>query len=326
MGLAVTIRPFDGSDADYEAAAAVWNAIHPDIAGSGAEMRSRDGRTDPEKYYLCRWMAKDTTTGDIVGGALLRHMTWSFDPHRFVFFVAVIPDRQRQGIGRALYQTVSDTLHELGAGEAWTTTRETLADTLGFLARRGFEEKERLWESRLNVPAFDAAPFAPLLGRIADDGITIVTLAEVQQRDPKWLHIIYDLDATLSADAPSPRPFTHPSIEDYTLHHVNASCLLPDGYFLAMDGERYVGVSFVERRDRWPDRLAHGFTGVRRKYRGRGIATTLKVKTIEYARQHGYTEIVTENSTLNAPMLAVNEKLGFVRQPAWVELLKKLER
>ena len=50
----------------------------------------------------------------------------------------------------------------------------------------------------------------------------------------------------------------------------------------------------------------------------------LKLHVIKYAKEHGYTLIKTWNDTENLPILALNEKLGFVRQPAWVEYEKVL--
>lgn len=49
----------------------------------------------------------------------------------------------------------------------------------------------------------------------------------------------------------------------------------------------------------------------------------LKLKTIEYARAHGYDVIKTWNDSSNVGMLAINEKLGFVRQPAWITFVKE---
>ena len=49
----------------------------------------------------------------------------------------------------------------------------------------------------------------------------------------------------------------------------------------------------------------------------------LKLRTIGYARNAGYREIRTWNST-NRPMLAINEALGFARQPAWITFGKDL--
>ncbi len=59
-------------------------------------------------------------------------------------------------------------------------------------------------------------------------------------------------------------------------------------------------------------------------YRGLGIATALKLRTIEYAQRDGYRVIRTFNSSRNDAMLAINQNLGFVRQPAWIGFWKSL--
>ena len=55
-------------------------------------------------------------------------------------------------------------------------------------------------------------------------------------------------------------------------------------------------------------------TGVDRAYRGRKIAQALKLQTILYAKACGADSIATQNDSVNAPMLAINRKLGYVRQ------------
>jgi GNAT superfamily N-acetyltransferase len=61
-------------------------------------------------------------------------------------------------------------------------------------------------------------------------------------------------------------------------------------------------------------RAYNATTGVIRAYRGRKIAQALKALAACYARQHGAREIGTDNDSLNAPMLAVNRKLGYQPQ------------
>ena len=58
-------------------------------------------------------------------------------------------------------------------------------------------------------------------------------------------------------------------------------------------------------------------TGVVRAYRRRGIATALKVRTIQYAQTVGAETIVTSNEE-NNPMNILNRKLGFEPMPAWI--------
>lgn len=69
--------------------------------------------------------------------------------------------------------------------------------------------------------------------------------------------------------------------------------------------------------------LTTGFTGVLRSYRQRGLATALKVRTIEYAKANGYQAIRTGNEE-NNPMLALNKKLGFVEITARLAFEKRL--
>jgi len=50
-------------------------------------------------------------------------------------------------------------------------------------------------------------------------------------------------------------------------------------------------------------------TGVRREYRGKGVAFAMKPKVIGYARKNGYEKIKTENATTNPSMFGINMKL-----------------
>ena len=58
--------------------------------------------------------------------------------------------------------------------------------------------------------------------------------------------------------------------------------------------------------------LDWNFTGVHPNYRKRGLATAVKVQMLTVARARGIERLHTENHADNAPMLAVNRKLGFI--------------
>lgn len=87
--------------------------------------------------------------------------------------------------------------------------------------------------------------------------------------------------------------------------------VLPDALFIAKQGDEYVGVSDVSRFEAMPGGLTQGFTGVRREYRRRGLATALKVAGIVYAQSHGYQIIQTFNKPEQSAIRELNEKLGF---------------
>jgi GNAT superfamily N-acetyltransferase len=68
----------------------------------------------------------------------------------------------------------------------------------------------------------------------------------------------------------------------------------------------------------------HAMTAVRPAYRGRGIATALKHGTITWAIEHGLETLETSNDEHNAPMRAVNARLGYLPLPDLVGLVGPL--
>lgn len=123
-----------------------------------------------------------------------------------------------------------------------------------------------------------------------------------------------------------------PRVDDYTAigftafldFAVTGPRALNDAFFLAIVDGVYAGLSVLYKAAAG-DWLTQGLTGVRRSFRGRGVATALKLKTIAYARAYGAREIRTWNEINNAPIVAINEKLGFIRPPPWLTYAKEME-
>ncbi len=318
----LTIRDFRGSEAEYSAAAAVCNAVFPEYPESVEEWKEEDEKR-PAHLKRRRWLAE--IEDQTVGYACYDQSEWMYHPRLFNFFAAVLPERQGQGIGRALYATVMAALAPLDPLRVRARCRSDYARSMGFLSDRGFVEDLRDWESRLDVPGFDPAPFAGHVERVIAGGIRIVTLRELIEDDPEHRRKLYELDVTLAKDVPSPEPLTAPSAESFERYVFESRDLLPEGYFVALDGRRYVGLSALWKSDEEPGTLYTGLTGVRREYRRRGIALALKLRAIEYARSRGIRTLKTWNESNNRAMLSINEALGFVKQPAWVSFVKRLQ-
>ena len=63
-------------------------------------------------------------------------------------------------------------------------------------------------------------------------------------------------------------------------------------------------------------------TGVLREHRGYGLAVALKVRVIKLAHASGIRELHTNNASTNAGILAVNARLGYVREATQIQLKK----
>ena len=98
---------------------------------------------------------------------------------------------------------------------------------------------------------------------------------------------------------------------------------LPDAVILALAGDEWVSYTALTSLGD-PNMLNHFMTGVDRRYRGRKLALAVKLLSIRYARQHGIRYLETSNDSANAPMLAINEKLGYQRQQGVYTLIKSI--
>ena len=320
--LSLGFREFRSSS--YERLVEIYNASYPDYRISVAERRSRDESVDRTKYLLKRFECVDLERDRIVGFGELINVPDMYHPRKFMASILVDPEQQCRGIGRAIYNRLEEELTQRNAILAWTMSKEDLPERIEFFQRRGFSERTRNWESRLDLATADTTPFHGYIEKALKDGITFTTLAEEQRHGQDSLRKIHELVQLIQADMPREADFTPLSYEDWETYSLKNPQLLSEGYFLAKDGSDYVGMSDVHRIDTEPGVLNQDDTGVIREYRGRGIATALKLKVIEFGKENGYRTIKTWNESGNNPMLAINIKIGFKRRVGWILMEKTL--
>jgi GNAT superfamily N-acetyltransferase len=112
------------------------------------------------------------------------------------------------------------------------------------------------------------------------------------------------------------------TFENFKSKVLSADWFRADGQILAVAGDRFVGLSAIGFES--DDRTAfNAFTGIDQAYRGRKIAQALRILVAQYAISQGAQVIVTDNDSENAPMLAINNKMGYVRQPGTYWLVKR---
>lgn len=319
----ITIRKAEPSDQDYGIVANLHNAVYSDYPDTPEDLRYYDERREP-KYRLGRLIAE--RNGQPVGLGVYRQSVDAYHPQRFGFEIAVHPDHQSRGVGRALLDALHDAIEPFNPIKVRSNTRADWARALRFLEAAGFEEEYRAWESRLDPRTFDATPHAELEARLRSDGIEMLSLRELERIDPDWKRKLYDLDTDVCRDMPSTEAFTEQSFERFGTVILGNPDFCADAYLVALrrrgDGSlEYLGESTLWLKPGDPNAF-NGATGTRREWRGRKIALALKVKNVVWARENGVTQIKTWNDDVNRPMLSINEKLGFEKMPAWVNFVK----
>ncbi|HZF21154.1 MAG TPA: GNAT family N-acetyltransferase [Dongiaceae bacterium] len=320
--LSLEFREFHPSN--YEMLVAISNANYPDYPVSVRERRSRDESMDRTNHLMRRFECVDLEQDQIVGFGEVFNLPGMFHPRKFMVNVLVDPERQGRGIGRAIYNRLDRGLVNLNAILVWAMSKEDLPRRMEFFQRRGFTEKSRSWESRLDLTTANPAGFAGYVENVLREGVSFTTLAEEQPHGQDSLRRIHELVQLITADMPREAAFTPLTYEQWETFSLKNLQLIPEGYFIAKDGANYVGMSNVHRVDNEPRILNQDDTGVIREYRGRGIATALKLKVIEFGKKNGYQTIKTWNDSVNASMLAINNKLGFRRKVGWILMEKVL--
>jgi GNAT superfamily N-acetyltransferase len=309
----VAIRDFQPED--YSASVEIANLWFPDDRTTVDEEKWEDEHWDGAKYVRAKYVAVEPR-GSVVGLATFSHTPNSFHPQRFGFWVSVHPDWTRRGVGQTLYEQVLEGMRPHRPIALRTWVKESMSDAAAWVERRGLRELMRAWESRLPLATFDASQFQDHWD--LPPGIEVVTLAEELARDPEALRRLFDLDNAVGPDMPRIDPHTPMDFAMYRSWVLESPGSNPDGILVAKDGDTYVGMTELFKGEAEKDVFFTGTTGVLRSHRGRGIAFALKLRSLDWAKRNGYREVRTWNSTLNAPMLGINVKLGFLKQPPWI--------
>ncbi|HMA34761.1 MAG TPA: GNAT family N-acetyltransferase [Chloroflexia bacterium] len=318
----IEIRPCTPDD--YEAIAAVANAACIDANGQAvatlraAGLREADATRDA-RCRFARWVALQA--GRVAGFGEYDQAAHRYHPQKFWIDVYVHPDCQHQGIGGALYDRVVAGLQAFDPLSARCGVREDLAPSLRFLEHRGWQEAARIWESVLDLATCDPAPLAGGAERAAAAGITITTypaLAGDPQCDQKLYELVWEIRQDLpDLDAPTKEAYDY-----FVAQRLQHADMVPDAFFIATDQDRYVGYIYHHRDEADPEQLHIAQLGVARAYRSRGIARALKMHGVAFAQAHGYRRLHTTNESGNRHVLTINEQLGFVRRPAWLDMVK----
>ncbi|MEM7029774.1 MAG: GNAT family N-acetyltransferase [Chloroflexota bacterium] len=318
-----TIRPFEETDHDYEGFVAVTNSAWPDEPTTVAMARHNDKDRNP-KYLHQRYLV-ETADKEIVAEGGVWENQWSYIPGKYGINFEIKAGWVNKGIEEQIYTHLVDYLKQqkLKPTILDASTREDKKERMRFLESHGFKVIMRENVSMLDVQDYDYGRFSDAHQKVVSQGIELLSLADLKNREPDWQQKCYDLVIPIEDDVPSPDAQTPQPLEEFA-KSFDHPCFLPDAYFVAVDNGAWVGISNLWKDDVRTDRLWVGLTGILRSHRRRGIATALKLLTFKYAQANGARYLETGNEE-NNPMYDLNVTLGFKPKPAWLEYRKEIK-
>lgn len=277
------------TDPERDAAALVelMHETEPLTVVNVASWQHRE-RAVPERAGLRAFVAE---LGGVVVGESWALRAW-FGGGRTLVYVAVREDSRGQGIGSALYDAALAHARTLGSEQLSSSFHETHVG-VAFAAARGFVEARAEQLSSVDPRTIGERPAAELRPASAVDP-----------------HVLHRIDEETSRDMPQLGEYEPHPYDEWAEHVLAHPLFQPAGSFVAYAGGEPAAVSLLIA-DLESGRGGNMYTGTLAEFRGRGLGLAAKLGSLRWAAEHGITQVATANDETNAPMLAINRRLGY---------------
>jgi RimJ/RimL family protein N-acetyltransferase len=285
-------------DGDLTSIARIWRELRPDAMHSERGLRHLLD-SFPERAQRGSWVAED---GGVVGWCFA-HRRWHRATDNGYVWLGVLPEVRGRGLGRALWDAAERHLDAIGVARV---NADAVGDEAGerFLGRRGFALVRTVVISAVDPRRIDAAELSEERAGARREGYRLVPYAEVD------VDALYALELALSADEPGENEPRQLSFEEWRRDLFDGPDMTLAGSFavVADDGPVAYAALSVDPSTR---RGRNEGTATAAAHRDRGLATLAKLAQLRWAAENGIERVVTDNDERNAPMLAVNRRLGY---------------
>lgn len=279
-----------------------------------ATMRAVDEHTDTVEGYLdwrrqaeaTVWLLASDGEADI--GAGIGIVGWHEPQGVARAEVRVVSGARGRGLGTALVERLGNWATALGYIELLGEVREVDPESLAWTQRRGYVEVGRNARLVLELESVEAPDVDP------PAGVEILTWAE----RPELIEQIYAVACEAYPDVPGEGDEVMPAFEQWLSMDMQGAGDRPEATFVALVENGVVGYAKFSLSNARPGVAMHDMTGVRRSWRGRGIAGALKRAEIAWAKRNGFTRLETMNEERNEPIRRLNERHGYQPEPGKV--------
>ncbi|MBA3375409.1 MAG: GNAT family N-acetyltransferase [Actinobacteria bacterium] len=314
----VDLRPATLGDARF--AADLWTAVRSDDPQDPADNEHYWANPDT-KGVVERFIGE--LESERVAFALQRHTKWEHTPKRYGNIGGdLLPAFRTAERLDALFTAMEDRSRADGTATFTSWTWEDDALKLGVLRARGYteERRERFWELDLAANREHLEAMArESREKMRAQGITVTTID--RDGDPDRWQKLWRVSEEAEQDVPTTVPHVEGTFEDF-MNWMRSPGLREDRIWIARDGNAILGVSMLSYpRERGV--VQTDWTGMARAARGKGIARALKCETVMQAIALGVDRVRTDNDSTNAPILHLNDVMGYRRRPDMIQLMRK---
>ena len=231
------------------------------------------------------------------------------NPGEGMMYLIVHQDHRGRGFARAVHDQLVEHLRSIGAHRVQSHGFDS-PQVLAWAQRQGFEIGANERWSAVDPRELPPMPEIP-------PGVEIVSLEEL------GLDAAYAVDNEASVDEPGDVPNAGMPYDMYVNQIWNAPDFDRDVSVAAVVDGVPAAVSNLEVNLLTGKAMSTG-TSTLRQFRGRGLAKLMKSVQLRRAAAKGVTAAYTCNDYTNAPMLAINDWLGYQVVGGSRSLLKKI--
>jgi GNAT superfamily N-acetyltransferase len=240
------------------------------------------------------------------------HRRWDDMPERFGWLRPILSDELwSESIYLNLVGRAEAWLRQEGAAVGWIRIREDRDNELDALDRAGYREVRRQNISELDLVSHrDQLLEAAVRYRdqMKEQGVELLTFSD--DRDPQRMAKLHVMMVATEQDIPTTVPIPAQPFDEWKHATFDSPGTTADRFWIAREGDQIVGLSFLDfpptRGLPWTS-----FTATSKEVRGRGIARALKYESVAQAIDLGYKRIRTSNDGANAPILHINQEMGY---------------
>jgi GNAT superfamily N-acetyltransferase len=276
------------------------------------------------KERIIRLMVAENEQGELLG------FNWAtisrFDASQVYFYVIVKPEWRGQGAGRRLYEDVEQAARQAQVKQLQISIRDNCPECRAFAEQCGFTERSHSIGMALDLNAFDDRPYDQMIAKLKGEGFQFTSMEALGNMEAAQRNL-YALNNMTTMETPGSegRP-AWLSFDDFKEKVCRADWYKPAGQMVVIDTATggWAAMSAITRFA-GVDYAYNLHTGVDKRYRGRKLAQAVKVLALRYARAVlGVNTVHTQHNSHNAPMIAIDRKMGYVQTPGLFSMEKIL--